>query len=254
LSLPVLICNAVLLQTAACPQFGGNGPLWSLFNEAWYYLLFPCFALAALAAWPRPHRLALAALGAAVLAGLTGAQFTGSPLAPYMLIWAMGAVAAILKRPVLAEPWQAAAVLAAVLLLIRLAVRRSFAGDHPLLSAGLDVVVSLLFANLLLTMRFCRTLRPPPLARLHHTLAACSFSLYCTHSPVLVVYITALVATAGIGWQMPGDSSLQWLAIGGALILCVGFAYGFAQVTEAHTTVVRRWLTQVGSPRFRPLR
>ncbi len=46
--LPVLLCNAAFLQTAACPQFAANGALWSLFNEFWYYMLFPPLALALL--------------------------------------------------------------------------------------------------------------------------------------------------------------------------------------------------------------
>ena len=33
--------NAIFLQTILTPVFGTNGPLWSLANEFWYYLLFP---------------------------------------------------------------------------------------------------------------------------------------------------------------------------------------------------------------------
>ena len=33
--------NLLFLQTVAVPVYGSNGPLWSLANEAWYYLLFP---------------------------------------------------------------------------------------------------------------------------------------------------------------------------------------------------------------------
>ncbi len=33
--------NLAFLQTIAVPSFGTNGPLWSLANEFWYYLLFP---------------------------------------------------------------------------------------------------------------------------------------------------------------------------------------------------------------------
>ncbi len=35
--------NALFLQTILVPHFGTNGPLWSLANEFWYYLLFPLF-------------------------------------------------------------------------------------------------------------------------------------------------------------------------------------------------------------------
>ncbi len=115
LSLPVLACNMVLLQTAACVQFGGVGALWSLFNEGWYYVIAPAVALAWLAPGPRRHRLVLGALAAAALAGLTAAQFTGSPVGPYMLVWGVGAAVAAMPRPLVRRPLPAAVLLAAVL-------------------------------------------------------------------------------------------------------------------------------------------
>ena len=33
--------NALFLQTIVAPTYGTNGPLWSLANEFWYYLMFP---------------------------------------------------------------------------------------------------------------------------------------------------------------------------------------------------------------------
>lgn len=35
----------MFLQTRFTPVFGSNGPLWSLFNEFWYYVLFPALGL-----------------------------------------------------------------------------------------------------------------------------------------------------------------------------------------------------------------
>ena len=40
-SVPTLVGNLLFLQTIVVPVFGSNGPLWSLANEFWYYLLFP---------------------------------------------------------------------------------------------------------------------------------------------------------------------------------------------------------------------
>ncbi len=42
-----LLCNVFFMQTFACQQFAGNGPLWSLFNEFWYYIGFLALAAAA---------------------------------------------------------------------------------------------------------------------------------------------------------------------------------------------------------------
>jgi peptidoglycan/LPS O-acetylase OafA/YrhL len=254
LALPVLVCNMLLLQTAACIQFGGNGALWSLFNEAWYYTLFPCFALAVLAPWRPVARLAVAAVGAVALAGLTALQFTGSPLGPYMLVWGVGVAAALCPRPLMRDPAVAGGLLVVALLLVRLAVRRSFAGQHPMAAELLDLGISLLFGNLLLSMRHCPALRPPPWTALHGSLAGFSFSLYCTHIPVLGLMITTLMATTGTGLRMQDSGVQTWAAVAGALLVCVGFAYGFSRLTEAHTDAVRRHLAGLGWRGLRPSR
>ncbi len=238
-----LACNAAFLQTAACPQWAGNGALWSLFNELWYYGLFPPLALALLADIPAAARIALAGGAAATLAGLTAAQFTGAPVGPYMLVWLAGVAVAVADRPLVSRPAVAAALLGAALLAVRLGVRRSFAGAHPLLSAELDLALAGLFGVLLLSLRCCPTLRPPPWPRLHRAMAGCSFSLYCTHIPVLSLYVTGLTAAAKTGWQMQGGGLTQWTAVGGGLALCLAVAWGFARLTERRTGAVRRWLS-----------
>ena len=243
LSLPVLACNMVLLQTAACVQFGGVGALWSLFNEGCYYLIFPAVALALLAPWPRHARFALGGMAAAALAGLTAAQFTGSPIGPYMLVWGVGAAVAAVPRPLLQRPSQAAVLFASLLLAIRLFVRRGSAIDHPLLSAELDLLLALAFGNLLLTLRFCSRLPAPPWPALQRALAGFSFSLYCTHIPVLVLCITGLMRWTGLGWQMHGLGLAPWLAVLGCLAACLGSAYVFSRLTEAHTDGLRQRLS-----------
>ncbi len=242
LSVPTLLCNAAFLQTTACPQYAANGALWSLFNEFWYYLLFPPLALALMSRLPATSRMGLGSLALAALAGLTAVQFTGSPIGPYMLVWVVGVAAARLPRPVIGQPWVAVALFVAGSLAVRLLVRRSFAELHPLLSAELDMLLALLFGNLLLTLRCRDGLRPPPWPRLHTVLAGFSFSLYCTHIPILVLYITVLVGLTGYGWQMSGTGVTPWLALGGGLALCVSTGWAFSRVTEAHTATLRRWL------------
>ena len=40
-TLTTFLANVFFLQNITAPVFGSNGPLWSLTNEFWYYILFP---------------------------------------------------------------------------------------------------------------------------------------------------------------------------------------------------------------------
>jgi peptidoglycan/LPS O-acetylase OafA/YrhL len=248
LSWTALVCNASFLQTAICYQWAGNGALWSLFNEYWYYMLFPPLAVAVLGRQSLARRAALGGFATAALVTLTAAQFTGAPLALYMLIWLAGVAAAVVNRSLLRHSTTAASLLVFGLLSIRLFVRREFAGSHPIGSFTLDLAVALLFANLLLVMRHSRQLRPPPGRSLHRTLAQFSFSLYCTHIPVLTVALALLHRLTGLGHSMVGDGAPEWLCVGGVLAFCIGFAWCFAQLTEVHTDRLRTLLVRAGQP------
>ncbi|MDA9297870.1 acyltransferase [Pseudomonadales bacterium] len=45
-TLTTFLANVFFLQTITVPVFGSNGPLWSLTNEFWYYILFPLMMIA----------------------------------------------------------------------------------------------------------------------------------------------------------------------------------------------------------------
>ena len=45
LGLFTFLGNLLFLQTIESPVYGSNGPLWSLANEFWYYVIFPLLAL-----------------------------------------------------------------------------------------------------------------------------------------------------------------------------------------------------------------
>ena len=62
--------NLAFLQTIELPVFGSNGPLWSLANEFWYYVLFPLLAAALAPVWlPVTRHAMMPRLGAAAALG-----------------------------------------------------------------------------------------------------------------------------------------------------------------------------------------
>ena len=77
--------------------------------------------------------------------------------------------------------------------------------------------------------------------------AGFSFSLYCIHVPLLMLY------AFGIGNRMKPSGMITWLIVLGALAACVVDAYGFSILTEAKTGQIRRWIFGRLRVRLRPL-
>lgn len=66
-SLFTLFQNIFFLQTITVPTYGTNGPLWSLANEFWYYVIFPLAYLLFVKATTLTHRLLLLIILTAVV-------------------------------------------------------------------------------------------------------------------------------------------------------------------------------------------
>src|SRR5262249_14488667 len=93
LHLPIFLGNLFFLQTILVPTFGTNGPMWSLANEFWYYVLFPC---AFLALWKGTTA------GARVLNGLVFllcAWFVGRDILLLFPLWLLGTLLAVTPAP-----------------------------------------------------------------------------------------------------------------------------------------------------------
>ena len=84
-SLRAFLGNAFFLQTILVPCFGTNGPLWSLANEFWYYLLFPILLLLLLPGSRISTRMACLLLAAGILLFLPRSILLGG------VIWLIGA-------------------------------------------------------------------------------------------------------------------------------------------------------------------
>jgi peptidoglycan/LPS O-acetylase OafA/YrhL len=229
-TIPVFFGNFFYLQSIVSPVFGSNGPLWSLSYEFWYYILFPALILAA-AAWVGTRLRILYVCLALFLFWFVGAQISF-----YFLIWLAGATVGRLQRPTRFKPsFPGLPWLVGFVFLGALAWCRTHRLSSDLLT---DYVVALCFTLWLYVLLLgSREGVSPAYENGAKKLAGFSYTLYLTHFPALLL-LRGLLNPQG-NWQ-PGPQHLAY-ALGIGLLMLI-YAYGVAEVTEAHTAKVRRSL------------
>lgn len=216
----VLAGNVLFMQRIVTATFGSNGALWSLSYEGVFYVIYPAWLASRLRFGMRGAFGAAFAIG---LAGLTANLIEPSAvlvIAPYFAIWAMGALVAELfaqratlrPLPVLAL----ASVLAGGALLI--GGEQGSMGMYAVFGSG----AALGFAVLVLHPWGHRA--GAALVKFQ-SLGACSYTLYVTHVPILVLM------AAAYGSQFGGLPRSGWLAIAG-VVVAVAFAFAVAPVVE----------------------
>ena len=240
LGLTTILGNLAMLQTILVHPLGSNGPLWSLANEWWYYVVFAC----GLSAWWYSERQLRAAclVAMVVLLGLLPLSIT-----LWFTIWLLGAGVAVLERRWRGWP----ALVGMAMFVLVMATERVIlqhmgsAGTEPTmwLQFLLDFVLALGFSLALL----CAGNGRWSIGRLHPFLASFSYTVYLVHFPAMVFLaaMSAQVIGFGIGEQPFAPALAFMAALIAVLYLC---ACGVACITEWRTQQVRNWLyRQVGA-------
>ena len=234
LHLETFVGNLVFCQTILVPTFGSNSPLWSLANEAWYYLLFPLVAWAVLT----PGRSAKRGLCLALFAA--GAWFVRGDILLYFSIWLPGLVPHGIGRPLCKSPWLPAAAIVASLAVIRFPWGRAVAGFVT------DLGLAGLFVLLLNSLAYRN--RPggksPPAHRLHRFLAGFSYSLYLMHWPLALFLSVALQQTFGFGHRMTFNLVGVMVYLGFLFLIYLS-AWLLAAITEHRTAWYRQCLLRL---------
>jgi|SRR3984957_14003480 peptidoglycan/LPS O-acetylase OafA/YrhL len=222
----IFLGNLVFVQTILVPTFGSNGPMWSLANEFWYYVLFPCAFLALRKGTTIGARILN------VLVFVLFAWFVGRDILQLFPLWLLGTLLAVI--PV----WRSSTVmrtLAAVFYFPLLFFLAKTSLVHGVLSDYILGAATFVLIWLLLGARsIARESAGVHLARVG---ARFSYTLYLVHVPFLVL-LTALMA-GETRWQPDARHLLYGL---GALLLSIGYAYGVASLTEFRTDKVRGWV------------
>jgi peptidoglycan/LPS O-acetylase OafA/YrhL len=167
--------NALFLQTIYVPSFGTNGPLWSLANEFWYYLLFPL----ALGVFVMKHgvfyRLISGLLVALIIFWLPAGILWGG------LVWLLGVGAFALARNewtqrVCGHPgWLAVTAILAF---------GSLAASKTSSMFGSNLAIGAAFA-LFVAGLAVQNSAPQVYAKLADGMGETSYTLYLTHFPFL---------------------------------------------------------------------
>ncbi|HKP61993.1 MAG TPA: acyltransferase [Polyangiales bacterium] len=167
--------NLAFLQTILVPTYGNNGPLWSLANEFWYYVLFPL----ALSAWfGRGYTRVLWAGAAIAIAACLPWEIVSLGT-----IWLMGVAAfrvaqlATNVRPGYLLLWRALGLAAVGGALVAIKLNHALGTDYTLGAAFAAALPSLVV----------RTSHNLAYTKLTRAAAEVSYTLYLVHYPALVV-------------------------------------------------------------------
>lgn len=233
--------NLLFLQTVLTPVFGTNGPLWSLANEFWYYVLFPICAMAI--GWVGPGRsgsswlprVALGVVAVVLLVVLPRAITEAYP------IWLLGLLAFLMigrvgrtARHVLLVAGLAAFVLA-------LAYSKS-ANLQARYGLSADVLIGIGFCLLCSALANMGPPRRPEslFVRTSQGMSAFSYSLYLVHFPLV-----ALIGATLYGTRRMAPDATGLLEFTGWLALLLAAGAGFWWLFERRTDVLRRAMASV---------
>lgn len=179
-----LLGNIGFVQTIFVPTFGTNGPLWSLANEFWYYVIFP------LAGWIILAKQKIPAKILALLALLAILVILPLQILTLGLLWVMGAAASLIAFHSKICSWFTSLPIrilglgSVVLILLASKVVNGTAGDL-FIGGALAVILPVL------------ALMPSPgrwFVRLSRAGSEISYTLYLTHLPLLVFLTLSFLA------------------------------------------------------------
>jgi peptidoglycan/LPS O-acetylase OafA/YrhL len=222
LSATTFIGNLFFLQTIFVPVLGTNGPLWSLTNEFWYYVIFPLlFPLWALRR--QGKTIAIGAIGVALLVALPTDIQIG------FAIWVTGCIAANYYPRIRAEfaaPWTFALFICFIIVLL---------ASKGKIGAGSDFCIGIAAAGLLMGLAaFPQTGQLWKFGRIAAAhVARISYTLYLFHFPLLAFF----VFTTHFRQQQP--SCIVFLEFTAMVVVTLAISTALWYLFERNTDLLR---------------
>jgi peptidoglycan/LPS O-acetylase OafA/YrhL len=222
-----MLGNLLFLQTIKVPVFGSNGPLWSLSNEFWYYLMFPLLYFSA--ARGRRWVVGTTNIGFFVVICI----FVGKYIVIAGIVWLAGAATYIVYD----RGWlvtQLRTPVALFLTLLALLLSLVLSKTHYGTEISKDTLIGIAAAAFVLVLARL-DIAARPYRMLARALADGSYTIYLVHFPFM-----AFVATAILHNQKFDASILGYSLFLGLGIITLIYCYGIYWVFERQTGKVRR--------------
>jgi peptidoglycan/LPS O-acetylase OafA/YrhL len=225
-SFSTFLRNLGFQQTVTAPVFGSNGPLWSLANEAWYYMLFPLLAV------PLLDRRWWVALTHWPLAGLM-LVFMPADMLWLLPVWVAGALLRKLPIGLLKGRLVYGLITAAAFFAVLVAYKKI--GQTRFDAHTWDGMIGLSFALwVAYLIQNAGGGHNKVLERMTIRLSDFSYSLYLVHMP-LAIFFGAILSVP----QKRAGESGDFLVFAAAVTFEVLFAYGFWWMFERQTNSVK---------------
>jgi peptidoglycan/LPS O-acetylase OafA/YrhL len=233
LTWPIFLKNLVMLQEFYGSYFGSDKPLWTLSYEFWFYVSFGLFAMFALENGTK--RIVFATLIVCIMIAL------GPHFVVLSGIWLIGVGVSRYRGTKLVKPMLSAAVFVVTCLAERF-------GNLESGSSVLDYI--LIFSNAFAFAWVMISVRNRPLtvfakfSELNKTMAGFSYTLYLTHFPLMLFYISFVASVLNLHQLKQGflpSSTIGLTLYCTALLFVLGATFLIARLTEAHTDQLRAY-------------
>ncbi len=219
--------NLAFLQTITVPVYGSNGPMWSLANEFWYYVVMPIPLWLALSGASTARRLLVVAALAGLLLWLPSSLWWGG------VVWVLGALAGWgssrhAAAPIFGNRWVQSVVFLSLPLLF--VVGKAVPGAWSEVAFGALVAAALPFM----------AHAPSPggvYTKIARAGSEISYTLYLTHFPLIMLLV---MATSG-----PSRAAFGYAGLGFFIVLttvAIAWAVVLWWLFERNTDRCYRWL------------
>ena len=187
--LQTFLGNVLFLQTILVPHFGSNGPLWSLANEFWYYVIFPLCFFAIRSKSALIWRLLCAAIALILCCVL---PFN---LVLYGIVWLLGFCIVLIETHIsIRSIGFRGLTLASIVLFVATLYSPRYLMPNQ---RAIDFTVAIAFSVLLFFL-VKMDIRSRMLNRVFEILSGFSYTLYLTHYPFLALLSCAVFANKKI--------------------------------------------------------